>query len=71
MPTLNVTKSLDATLRVNYSGGVVGFRVVYDSGREFPMAGIYVSQVGWGKLVAWVELQRKEEALQEAQQKKR
>lgn len=66
MPTLNVTKSLDATLRVNYSAGTVGFSVVYDSGREFPWAGIYVSQAKWDRLVAWVELQRKEEALKEA-----
>ena len=66
MSTLDVTKSLDATLRVNCSGGVVGFRVVYDSGREFPCAGIYVKQAEWDRLVAWIELQRKEETLREA-----
>ncbi len=65
MLTLNVTKSFDATLRVNSAGRSVGFRVVYDSGREFPCAGIYVSPQEWDRLVAWVELQRKEEALQE------
>lgn len=70
MPSLNITKSWNATLRVEYSSGGVRFSVVYDSGREFPWAGIYVSQARWDRLVAWVELQRKEEALQEAKQKK-
>jgi len=66
MPGLDVTKSFNATLRVKYSAGSVGFSVVYDSGREFPWAGIYASQAKWDRLVAWVELQRKEEALKKA-----
>ncbi len=66
MPTLDVTKSFGATLRVNCVGRSVGFRVVYDSGREYPCAGIYVSSREWDRLAAWVELQFKEEALKEA-----
>ena len=66
MPTLDVTKSFDATLRVNCSARSVGFSVVYDSGRNFPWAPLYLSWAKWDRLVAWVELQRKEEALKEA-----
>jgi len=70
MPTLDVAKQWDRTLKVNYSGGRVTFSVVYDSGREFPWAGLDISQAAWDRLVAWVELQRKEETLKEAKQKK-
>lgn len=66
MPSIDVTKSLDATLRASYSARSIRFSVVYDSGREFPAFGIYVNQPKWDRLVAWVELQRKEEALKEA-----
>jgi len=66
MPTLNVTKSLDATLRVNFVARSIGFSVVYDSGRSFPFASLWVSPQEWDRLVVWVELQRKEEALKEA-----
>ena len=65
MPTLDVKKSWNTTLRVYYSAGKVRFRMEYDSGYNFPWNGIYLSQVEWDRLVAWVELQRKEEALQE------
>ncbi|MBL7125686.1 MAG: hypothetical protein ISS58_00570 [Dehalococcoidales bacterium] len=66
MPTLDVTKSFGATLRVNCEGRSVGFRVVYDSGRNFPFGSLWVTAREWDRLVAWVELQRKEEALKEA-----
>ena len=65
MPTLDVTKSFDATLRVNYAAGSVGFSVVYDSGRNFPFSSLWVSQAKWERLIAWVELQRAEQALTE------
>lgn len=67
MPTLDVTKSFDAALRVNYAAGSVVFSVVYDSGRRFPFDSLWVSPEKWDRLVAWVELQRKEEALKKAQ----
>jgi len=67
MPTLDVKKSWQTTLRVNYSAGRLRFRMEYDSGYNFPWAGIYLSQPEWDRLVAWVELQRKEEALEEGE----
>jgi len=67
MATLDVTKSWNVTLKVNYAAGSVGFNVVYDSGRRFPWSSLWVSPQKWDRLVAWVELQRKEEALEKVQ----
>jgi len=36
----------------------------YQSGRNFPPASIIISWEEWERFVAWVELQRKEEALE-------
>ena len=66
MPTLDAKKSYDTTLRAYFSDGKVRFRMEYDSGYNFPWQGIWFNQTEWERLVAWVELQRKEEELQRA-----
>ncbi len=64
MPTLNVAKQYDATLKAQYTSGLVTLSIVYESGREFPWSGMSLNKAKWDRLVAWIELQRKEEALQ-------
>lgn len=66
---MDVATHFGHTLRVNYSTKGLGVYFRYESNRDFPWAPVVLNWAQWDWLVAWVELQRKEEALQEGKQK--
>lgn len=63
MPDIDVAKRYGRTLKVNCSGGGLAFRIEYDSGATYPRNWLSVNWAQWERLVAWVELQRKEQVL--------
>ena len=72
---MDVAKQGNHTLTVDYSADGLTFSIQYKKGvfREgstYPWGGQRVIWARWDWLVAWVELQRREEALQQALQKK-
>lgn len=69
MQNLDVARQFGHTLKVGYSTEGLGFHFRYESERDFPWTPVVVNWTEWDRLVAWVELQRKEEALKEAQQR--
>jgi len=60
---LEVTKGSQSKLMVAWYPASIRLWLAYDSGLNYE---IYVSQEEWDRMVAWVELQRKEEALKSA-----
>ena len=70
MPSTDVAKRYDHTLKVDCLSWGLNFSIEYDSGFTFPWSGQSVSWAEWERIVAWIELQRKEAALRESKQKK-
>lgn len=68
MQTLDVATHRGHTLRVDYHTQGLGVCFRYLSQRFFPWTPARVNWAEWDRLVAWVELQRKEEALGETKQ---
>ncbi len=61
---LNVASQYDYTLKSLYTPVGLSVHVRYDSTREFPSPHIIIGWEEWDRFVAWVELHRKEEALE-------
>ena len=64
---INVATVENVTLKVDYSSEGLIIWMEYESGYKFPWFHLPVSWAQWERLVAWVELQRKEQALREAE----
>ena len=64
---LEVAKGGRSTLVVSWNPKFIHVRLAYHSGLNYEIS---ISQEQWDRLVAWVELQRKEKALEEATTKK-
>lgn len=64
MQSIDVSTQHDHTFRVNYSSGGLVVRIEFESGYSVPWDGHSLDWAEWERLVAWIELQRKEEALQ-------
>lgn len=54
-------------LGVQYSTKGPGFQFIYVKGNNYPPGAAVISWQQWDRLVAWVDLQRKEEALKNVQ----
>ncbi len=70
MPNLEVGKTVwNETLNASCSSTGVTLQFEYPSGKHFPSFSLHLNWAHWERFVAWVELQRKEQALEEAKQK--
>ena len=70
MLTLEVGKTVfNETLEARCSNTGITLQFKYPSGKHFPSISLRLNWVHWERFVAWVELQRKEQALEEATQK--
>ncbi|MCJ7743721.1 MAG: hypothetical protein MUO99_04080 [Dehalococcoidales bacterium] len=54
------------TLMAYYLDTGLNLQFTYESGRHFPSISLNLDWVEWERFVAWVELQRKEHALEKA-----
>lgn len=71
MPNLEVGKtSFGEKLEARYSNTGVKLQFEYPSGKNYPSPSLHLSWAQWERFIAWVELQRKEQALKETEQKK-
>jgi hypothetical protein len=65
---LNVTKSYDRTLKMFYSSVGISCYVLYNNSKyEHPQPHFIIGWEEWDRMLAWVELSRKEEALEKYQ----
>ena len=66
MPNLEVGKTrFGEKLEARYSNTGIKLQFEYPSGKNFPSLSLNLSWAQWERFIAWVELQRKEEALKE------
>ncbi len=71
MSNLEVGKThWNEKLKAHYSNTGVNLQFEYPSGKNFPSLSLHLSWAQWERFIAWVELQRKEQALKETEQKK-
>jgi hypothetical protein len=69
MPNLEVGKTRwNETLNASCSSTGVALHFKYPSGKHFPSFSLLLNWAHWERFVAWVELQRKEQALEESKQ---
>jgi len=61
--------SWNEKLKAHYSNTGVTLQFEYPSGKHYPSLSLYLSWAQWERFIAWVELQRKEHALEEIEQK--
>ncbi len=65
MKSLDVgTTKFGERLKANYLPSGLTLQFAYTSGKHFPSPALTLSWEEWDRLVAWAELQRKEQALQ-------
>ncbi len=68
MPNLDVGQTRwNEKLEARSSNTGITLQFAYPSGMHFPSVPLRLSWAQWEKFVAWVELQRKEQALKEAE----
>ena len=66
MLSLEVGKTgWNETLCADYSNSGINLQFKYPSGKHFPSFSLKLNWAEWERFVAWVELQRKEQALRE------
>lgn len=61
--SLIVSKGFEKELIAEYETDGLHIQMSYASGKNFPRDSIIISWVEWERFAAWVEFQRKEEAL--------
>ena len=66
--SLKVGERFGDKLIAEYETDGLHIHTEYQSGRNYPPAAIIITWGEWERFVAWVELQRKEEALEKTKQ---
>ena len=70
MPNLEVGKTrFGGKLKAHYVNTGVTLQFEYPSGTHYPSFPLVLSWAQWERFITWVELQRKEQALKETEQK--